>query len=29
MTILWIKSTSKGKGHFDKLEQYIEKIFVK
>jgi glutathione synthase/RimK-type ligase-like ATP-grasp enzyme len=29
MTILWIKSTSKGKGHFDKLEQYIEKNICK
>lgn len=25
MTILWIKTTSKGKGHFDNLENYIEK----
>lgn len=25
MTILWIKTTSKGKGHYDNLEQYIEK----
>lgn len=25
MAILWIKTTSKGKGHFSNLEQYIEK----